>query len=61
VGGACDRYGRGEKRVKDLVGEPERKRPLGRPTGRWEDGIKMDLRDTGWEVLEWIHVAHYRK
>jgi hypothetical protein len=30
-----------------LVGKPERKRPLGRPRRRWEDNIKMDLREIG--------------
>jgi hypothetical protein len=30
-----------------LVGKPEGKRPLGRPRGRWEDGIRMDLRKIG--------------
>jgi hypothetical protein len=33
---------------KVLVGKPEGKRPLGRPRRRWEDGIRMDLRATGW-------------
>jgi hypothetical protein len=32
-----------------LVGKPEGKRPLGRPRYRWEDGIRMDLREIGWE------------
>jgi hypothetical protein len=31
-----------------LVGKPEGRRPLGRPRGRWEDNIKMDLREVGW-------------
>ena len=35
--------GRGVHRV--LVGKPEGKRPLGRPRRRWEDNIKMDLRE----------------
>jgi hypothetical protein len=30
-----------------LVGRPESKRPLGRPRHRWEDNIKMDLREIG--------------
>jgi hypothetical protein len=30
-----------------LVGEPEGKRPLGRPRHMWEDGMRMDLRETG--------------
>ena len=37
--------GRGVHRV--LVGKPERKRPLGRPRRRWEDNIKMDLKEVG--------------
>jgi len=45
--------GRGVHRV--LVGKPEGKRPLGRPRRRWEDNIKMDLREVGgggdWMVL----------
>jgi hypothetical protein len=39
-----------------LVRKPEGKRPLGRPRRRWEDGITVDLRGTGWGV-EWIHLA----
>jgi hypothetical protein len=44
----------GEERkvYKVLVGKPEGKRPLGRPRRRWEDGIKMDLREIGSGV--WI-------
>jgi hypothetical protein len=39
----------GEERkvYKVLVGKPERKGPLGRPRRRWEDGIRMDLREIG--------------
>jgi hypothetical protein len=46
----------GEKRnaYRILVGKPERKR---RPRRRWVDSIKMDLRDIGWEVVEWIDMA----
>jgi hypothetical protein len=33
---------------KALVGKPEGRRPLGRPRRRWEDNIKMDLREVGW-------------
>jgi hypothetical protein len=41
----------GEKRnaYRILVGKPEGKRPLGRPRRRWEDIIKMDLREIGWD------------
>jgi hypothetical protein len=37
-----------------LVGKPEGKRPLGRPRHRWEDNIRMDLRETGWECVDWM-------
>jgi len=35
------------------------KRPLGRPRRRWED-TRIDLRNIGWEAVEWIHLAHDR-
>jgi hypothetical protein len=35
-----------------LVGKPEGKRPFGRPSRRWEDNIRMDLREIGWEGVE---------
>jgi transposase len=49
----------GEKRnaYRILVGKPEGKRPLGRPTRRSEDNIKMDLRDIGWGGTDWIDLA----
>jgi hypothetical protein len=50
------RMGEGRKVYRVLVGKPEGKRPLGRPRRRWEDGIKMDLREIVWRV-EWIHLA----
>ncbi|KAJ4438974.1 hypothetical protein ANN_14928 [Periplaneta americana] len=43
-----------------LVGRPEGKRPLGRPRRRWEDNIKMDLRDLGFDDSEWINFAQDR-
>jgi hypothetical protein len=36
------------------------KRPLRRPRRRWEDNIKMDLREIGWEVVDWLHLAQDR-
>jgi hypothetical protein len=38
-----------------LVGKLEGKRPLQRPRRRWENGIKIDLREIGWRDVEWIH------
>jgi hypothetical protein len=43
-----------------LVATPEGKRPLGRPRRRWEDGIRMLLRETGWECVKWMHLAQDR-
>jgi hypothetical protein len=39
-----------------LVGKPEGKRPLRRPMCR-QDNIKIDLREIGWEGMEWMHLA----
>jgi transposase len=49
----------GEKRnaYRVLLGKPEGKRPLGRPRRRWEDNIKMDLRDVGGSGMDWIDLA----
>jgi hypothetical protein len=43
-----------------LVGKPEGKRPLGRRSHRWENGIKMGLGEIGWGGVEWIHLAQDR-
>jgi hypothetical protein len=43
-----------------LVGRPEGKRPLGRPRLRWEDNIKLDLREIGIYWTNWIHLAQDR-
>jgi hypothetical protein len=50
----------GRKVYRVLVGKPEGKRPLERPRRRWENGIKMDLREIGWCGVEWIHLAQDR-
>jgi hypothetical protein len=43
-----------------LVGRPEGKRPLGRPRHRWEDNIKLDLREIGINEANWIWLAQDR-
>jgi hypothetical protein len=40
-----------------LVGRPERKRPLRRPRRRWEDNIKLDLRELGIDGANWIRLS----
>jgi hypothetical protein len=39
------------------VGKPEGRRPLGRPRRKWEDNIRMDLREIGWGSMDWIDLA----
>jgi len=51
---------REERNVYIFVGKPEGKRPLGRPRDRWEDIVRMNLREIGWEGVKWIHVAQDR-
>jgi hypothetical protein len=43
-----------------LVGKPEGTRPLGRPRRRWVDDIKIDLREIGWDGMNWIELAQDR-
>jgi hypothetical protein len=52
----------GEKRnvYMVLMGKPEEKRLLGRPRRKWEDGIRMDLREIGWGRVDWIQLAQDR-
>jgi hypothetical protein len=55
--GHVERMGKERKLYRLLVGKTKGKTPLGRPMRRWEDGIKMDLRETGWGSVDWIRLA----
>ena len=46
--------------IRSLVGKPESKRPLGRPRRKWEDNIKMDLREGGYDPTDCITLAEDR-
>jgi hypothetical protein len=52
----------GEKRnaYRILVGKPDGRRPLGRPRCRWVYNIKMDLREIGWDGMNWIVLVQDR-
>jgi hypothetical protein len=52
----------GEERVvrRVLVGKPERKRALGRPRRRWEDNIKIGLKEVGGGCGDWMELAQDR-
>jgi hypothetical protein len=52
----------GEKRnaYRILVGKPEGRRSLGRPRRRWVDNITMDLREIGWDGVDWVDLLQER-
>jgi hypothetical protein len=56
MGRACSTNGE-KNAYRILVGKPGGKRPLGRPRRRWEDIIRMDLREIGWGGMDWIDLT----
>ncbi|KAJ4427033.1 hypothetical protein ANN_26832 [Periplaneta americana] len=58
--GHVARMGESRNAYRVLVGRPEGKRPLGMPRRRWEDNIKMDLRELGYDDRDWINLAQDR-
>ena len=54
------RMGEGKGVHRVLVGKPEGKRPLGRPSHRWEDN-KMDLQEVGGSCGDWMELAQDRE
>ena len=52
--------GRGEVYKGFVVEKPEGKRPLERPRRTWEDNIKMNLKNVGIEVMDWIELVQDR-
>jgi hypothetical protein len=58
--GHVARMGEVRKVYEVLVGKVEERRPLERPRHRWENGIRIDLREVGWESVERIHLARDR-
>ncbi|KAJ4431211.1 hypothetical protein ANN_19808 [Periplaneta americana] len=55
--GHVARIGEYRNAYRVLVGRPEGKIPLGRPRSRWENNIKMDLREVGYDGRDWINLA----
>jgi hypothetical protein len=51
---------RDEKCIQLLVGKSDGKRPFGEPRHRWEDNIRMDLREIVWNGVDWMHLAQDR-
>jgi hypothetical protein len=60
MGGTCGTHGEGRNVYRVLVGRPEGKRPLRKPRRKWEDNIKMDLREIGIDGSNWIQLAQDR-
>jgi hypothetical protein len=58
--GQVARMGEGRGVYRVLVGRPEGKRPPGRPRFRWENNIKLDLREIGIDGANWIRLAQDR-
>ncbi|KAJ4442171.1 hypothetical protein ANN_12037, partial [Periplaneta americana] len=58
--GHVARIGESRNAYRVLVGRPDGKRPLGTPRRRWEDNIKMDLREVGYDGRDWINLAQDR-
>jgi hypothetical protein len=55
--GHVARMGENRNAYRILVGKPEGKRPLGSPRHRWVNNIKIDLREIGWDGMDWIDLA----
>ena len=58
--GHVARMGEGKVVYRVLVGKPEGRRPMGKPSRRWEDNIRMDLRELGCVCVDWMKLAQDR-
>jgi hypothetical protein len=57
MGGVCSTNGGKRNAYRILVGKSKGKRPLGRPRCTWMINIKIDLREIGWDGVDWIDMA----
>ena len=60
MGRACGTYGGEERLYRVLEGKPEGKRPLGITRPKWEDNIKMNLQEVGYEGTDWVGLTQDR-
>jgi hypothetical protein len=60
MGRVCSKNGEKRSACMILVRKPKGRRPLGRPRRRWVDNIKIDLREIGWDGMDWIDLAQNR-
>jgi hypothetical protein len=60
MGRACSTNGEKRNAYRILVGKPERNRQLGRLRFRWMNNIKIELREIGYDGMDWIYLAQDR-
>jgi hypothetical protein len=60
MGRAFSTNGEEEECIDDIGGEARWKETTGRPRRRWMDNIKMDLREIGWDGMDWIDLTQDR-
>jgi hypothetical protein len=58
--GHVARFGEKRNAYRIYMGKPGGRIPLGRSRRRWEDNIKIDVRERGWGGINWIDLAHDR-
>jgi hypothetical protein len=61
MGRACNTHWGNRNIYMGFWWESQKKRPLGRPRRRWVDNIKMDLRETEWDGMDWLELAQDRE
>jgi hypothetical protein len=60
VGGTCGTHGGGERCLQGFGWEARRQETTGKTRRRWEDNIKMDLREIGIDGVKWMQLARDR-
>jgi hypothetical protein len=60
MGEKCSTNGEKTNACRILVGKPKGRRPLGTPRRRWVDNIKINVREIGWDGVDWIDMAQDR-
>ena len=61
MGGECDKNGEKGSVHRILVGKPEGKKPLGLSRRKWENNIKINLKELEWDSVDWINLARDRE